>query len=200
MQDDTPAGPAWAEDPVAGRTQWEPLVGGGTNFRTRNLVRVSPDRVEFPAARGMKFFAAAFGLVGLGVTVLGAASQEWVTLLLGLPFLGVGLVLLRTGTAPVVFDKRQGAFWKGRQAPNEVIRRSDLEYYTPLEAIHALQVLSEYVRGDKRSYWSYELNLVLSDGARLNVVDHGDYETLRANAEELSRFLDRPVWDAAQQH
>ena len=67
---------------------------------------------------------------------------------------------------------------------------------TPLSAIHALQLVSEHVRGNKSSYWSYELNLVLGDGSRINVVDHGNLDQLRADAQTLAGFLNKPVWDA----
>ncbi|MGD9320846.1 MAG: hypothetical protein PVH99_12810, partial [Desulfobacteraceae bacterium] len=50
--------------------------------------------------------------------------------------------------------------------------------------------------GSKRSYYSYELNLVLRDSKRTNVMDHGDYEKLREDAQTLSQFLEKPVWDA----
>ncbi len=52
--------------------------------------------------------------------------------------------------------------------------------------------------GNKSSYYSYELNLVLDDGSRINVVDHGNLDRLRGDAQTLSRFLDKPVWDATQ--
>jgi hypothetical protein len=57
---------------------------------------------------------------------------------------------------------------------------------------------SEFVSGSKNSYHSYELNLVLNDGSRINVVDHGNLERLRSDASTLSRFLDKPVWDATR--
>ena len=38
--------------------------------------------------------------------------------------------------------------------------------------------------------------LVLQDGRRLNVVDHGNREQLRADAATLARFLGKPLWDA----
>ena len=50
--------------------------------------------------------------------------------------------------------------------------------------------------GNKNSYYSYELNLVLEDGSRVNVVDQGNLKRLRSDAQTLSRFLDKPVWDA----
>ena len=42
---------------------------------------------------------------------------------------------------------------------------------------------------------SYELNLVLQDGERLNVVDHGSFDVLREDAAKLGEFLGVPVWD-----
>lgn len=40
------------------------------------------------------------------------------------------------------------------------------------------------------------LNLVLDDGSRINVVDHGCARSLRAEAHQLATFLDKPLWDA----
>ncbi len=61
--------------------------------------------------------------------------------------------------------------------------------------MHALQLISEYVSG-KSSYYSYELNLVLDDGSRINVVDHGNLAAIREDAGKLALFLAKPLWDA----
>ena len=71
-----------------------------------------------------------------------------------------------------------------------------MTHFAGLEDIHALQLISEYCRGSKRSYYSYELNLVLRNGRRINVMDHGDSEKLREDAKTLSQFLEKPLWDA----
>ena len=94
------------------------------------------------------------------------------------------------GAAPFVFDKRRRVFWEGWKAPREVTDR------TALKDIHALQIISEYCFGQYASYYSYELNLVLKDGRRINVVDHANQGKLREDARTLSRFLGAPVWDA----
>jgi len=190
-------GPAarWADDPVAQSTAWGPLVGGGANFRTRNLRAVGNARMEFPASLGMRLFAGLFLAMGIGVLAGGIIGGEWFLLLFGTVFGAVGGGLLWFATAPVVFDKRQGAFWRGRTAPAETYHRSSLKHYAPLADIHALQIVKERVRSDDSSYDSFELNLVLADGRRLNVTDHGDYDTLRRNADTLSAFLERPLWD-----
>jgi hypothetical protein len=67
---------------------------------------------------------------------------------------------------------------------------------TALGEIHALQLISEHCTSDNSSYYSYELNLVLADGRRINVVDHGNRATLYSDADSLAAFLGVPIWDA----
>jgi len=55
-------------------------------------------------------------------------------------------------------------------------------------------VLPETVRSKNGSFTSWELNLVLRDGKRLAVIDHGDGATVRADAERLGREIGVPVW------
>ena len=120
-----------------------------------------------------------------------------------------GALGLYFGTAPMVFDKLSGHFWEGRKSPQDVGNVRSLKYAAELSQIHALQILAEYVRSDsmrdhtgKRSpnnpYYSYELNLVLNDGARINVIDHGNQTRLQEDAKTLSVFLGKPVWDATE--
>ncbi len=86
--------------------------------------------------------------------------------------------------------------WKGRQPPDQVFDPSTLKHCTPLSRIHALQLIAERCHGKNQSYYSYELNLVLDDGQRINVVDHGNCNALREDARALAAFLGKPVWDA----
>jgi hypothetical protein len=111
-------------------------------------------------------------------------------------FVAVGGFMVRSFSVPVVFDGRNGFFWKGRQSPMDVVNRDELKSFAELEDIHALQLISEFCRGDKSSYHSYELNLVLKSGDRLNVFDHGHLKHARADAATLAGFLGLPLWDA----
>ena len=127
----------------------------------------------------------------------GFANQDTlVPILVGAVFAVVGACLGWFGTIPRVFDQRHAAFWRGRRLPTpmEFVARGNSS--APLSSIHALQLLSEFISGSKSSYYSYELNLVLHEGSRINVVDHGNLERLRSEANTLSQFLDKPVWDA----
>ena len=65
-----------------------------------------------------------------------------------------------------------------------------------LQDFKAIQLIREWVQGNKHSYDSYELNLVFGDGNRLNMTDHGDLQLIRSDADALGRYLDIPIWDA----
>ena len=207
VEDHEPFDPSRLEDPVAQLTAWKPARGGGANFRTRRLVMVTPHRIEFRASVVAKIFFGGFLLGGIGVA-LGVSAFHFLTgtlsfrtetlmpVLVGIVFAAVGGCLLYFGTAPIVFDKSRGFFWKGRKTREGVFHSDSSNHFAALEEIHALQLISEYCRGRKRSYYSYELNLVLRDGKRINVMDHGDCKKLREDADSLSRFLQRPIWDA----
>jgi hypothetical protein len=202
-----PFDPATLGDPLATQTQWTPTKGGGTNFRTHKLVRITADRLAFRPTAGMLIFCALFMFIGYGVAggvsalqiregTFALKAETLVPLLLGAVFAAIGTGMLRASTKPIVFDRRKGYFWKGRQAPDEVLNPETLKHIARIEDVHALQLVSEYCRGNKSSYYSYELNLVHKDATRTNVVDHGNVRKLREDAATLAQFLNKPVWDA----
>jgi hypothetical protein len=116
--------------------------------------------------------------------------------LIGSVFAIAGGCLYYFGTKPIVFDKHSGCFWKGRKNPDLVFNKDSIKVWTQLEQIHALQLIAEHCSSNKCSYYSYELNLVLKDGERINVVDHGNLNKIRDDANTLSKFLGKPVWNA----
>lgn len=198
--------PARFNDPIALQIQWTPAKSGGTNFRTHKLVEVDINRVEFKASVAAKLFCSIFMFVGIATMIIFFVvelssgkitldSEMIFPLVMGLVFAVVGGSLFYYVTTPIVFDKYKGSFWRDRKGPDDVGDRRELKHYTELENIHALQLLSEFCSG-KSSYYSYELNLVLKDGRRINVVDHGNLKKLREDAQTLSGFLGKLIWDA----
>ncbi len=193
------------DHPVAKKTEWFPLKGGGSNFCTHRLDDSQNDLLVFRATKGAKLFIGLFGFFGLlGVviplTIFFTQQTEWFVLLFALLFggifLGVSYLMYHFMTMPRVFDRFYGHYYQGRKKPDEM--KPNPKY--PLvncNDIVALQIIREYVRSDKSRYYSYELNLVLRDGQRINVVDHGKIDALREDAEILSTHLGVPVWDAA---
>jgi hypothetical protein len=202
--------PAQLNDALALRVDWSPLKRGGASFCTHRLVKTDLQRCEFKPTAGALFFALGFALMGLlvpGIIVFSSLRQEQAglgavplfPLLIGAAFVWIGGYMFRTFATPVVFDLRSGWFWKGRLAPIEVINHADIRCAAKLEEIHALQLVSERCTGKNSTYRSYELNLVLKSGERLNIFDHGNMRRAREDAEQLACFLGRPVWDAIEQ-
>jgi hypothetical protein len=202
--------PSELGDPVAMQTDWTPATSGGTTFRTHKLVESNPDQLEFRASTGLKLFYLIFLVVGVGALIaffciisFGGRQVNWGTLCLlgvGITFPTAGARLLYIRTAPIVFDRRRGFFWIGRKNPEHVFNKGTLKHFAELEQIHALQLISKLVvtgsQLDYSRYFSYELNLVLEDGKRINVLSQGDQDSLREDAETLAAFLDKPIWDA----
>ena len=198
--------PSFFDDSVAMQTEWGPAKGGGANFGTHKLVTVNPSRLEFKASIGAKLFYLLFLFVGLGVLIgfsvkgissgtLGLNADTVLPLVFGSIFALAGGGMFYVGTAPIVFDKQKGWFWKGRKAPDRVFDKSAIKHLAEIGQIHALQLISEHCSGDKSSYYSYEINIVLEDGRRINDVDHGNEKRIRADADTLSEFLGIPLWD-----
>lgn len=199
--------PSKFNDDVALKTEWSPLKGGGTNFKTHKLVAIDYNRVEFKATIGAKLFSLIFFTVGLAVPVIfwindiqangGILDSGFLFIVLfGLLFMTAGGWMFYSFAKPVIFDKTKGMYWKDWKAPKRYLAKVDEDDSSRISNIYSLQIIPELVRSDNKSYVSYELNLVLKDGSRMNVVDHGDPLQLLEDAQKLSDFLGVPVWDA----
>lgn len=198
--------PSRFNDPIAMQTEWRPLRSGGSNFKTHKLVEVNYHRLEFKATAFARIFCMIFLLVGLAVFFFFGLKtidrqefslqiEDMFPLIFGLIFAIVGGVLLYFSTKPIVFDKTYGFYWKGRKEPSHTYDQGVKKTSAPLSDIHALQIISERVSSSKSTYYSYELNLILHDGNRLNVIDHGKLSSIREDAQKLASFLGVPVWD-----
>ncbi len=202
--------PSTLGDPVAMQTQWGPASGGGASFGTYELVEVDPFRVEFRSTGTSKlvssFFtvwgplAIAFSIVFIWITggAIGLIAPGLLFMLVGVAAIVGSRRFMRHWFAPVVFDKRRGECWKGHATTDRATNRyrQASQPAMKLDDIHALQLVQERVRGRKKSYTSFELNLVFKDGKRSNIIDHGNLEMLRNDASRLGEFLKKPVWDA----
>ncbi len=199
-------------DPLAQRTEWTPARGGGVNFCTHRVILINPERMEFRPSAVIKCLYLIFILFGLSMIIFiplsiflrgdpGFIKDSIINILAGMVFTGIGGIIFYFEASPIVFDRRSCHFWKGWGNPDKMLNPETLKHFTRLGRIHALQLISEYCtcrRKSKKPYYSYELNLVLEDGSRINVVDHGDVEKLREDARTLSEFLGKPVWDGSE--
>jgi len=117
-------------------------------------------------------------------------------IIVALIFVGAGCFLL-FGTVPIVFDKGANFVWKGRKSPETTLAELTLKNCVRMEDIHALQLISYIGNGPKSKKCTYyEINLVMKNGNRFNVVVHDSKNKVRQEAGVISLFLDKPIWDA----
>ncbi|MEM9604905.1 MAG: hypothetical protein AAGA11_18725 [Pseudomonadota bacterium] len=202
----TPFDPSQFNDPLAEQVAWGPLEEGGAPFRTHYYKAVNSNRIEFRATGRSNLFAGLFVILGVfvGLMYLSAVLAPGIVSadlgqnmvgLISLVFFGAALGMLYIDHEPIVFDKERGWYWKGRRGPHRVASLDELESCAELAEVHALQLVAETLQRRRRWFLSFELNLVLKSGERVNVVDHGDLDTLRYDTKRLADFLGVPVWD-----
>ncbi|MCI5147218.1 MAG: hypothetical protein D3923_17250, partial [Candidatus Electrothrix sp. AR3] len=109
---------------------------------------------------------------------------EFFLLLVPLTLVGRGCNMLYSSTLPVVFDKRKGFFWKGWKAFYEITNWKARKHCIKLEEIHSIQLITERItfEGDeenKNAFFNYELNLVLKETSRINVIYHNKKSEIR---------------------
>lgn len=195
-------------DPIAEKTKWGPALPGGANYRTRKLVQIDDRRIEFKAGCTRKLFGCLFMLVGgivggLFALILVVDEFRTFTTFLavgaGALFVAIGFAFNRFSNIPIVFDKNVGYYWYSRKNPREVVNIKEVKNLYRLDEIHAIQLIAERISGSKGgSFPSFEINLVLKDASRVNVVDHGDLQQIYIDAEQLSQFLNVPIWNAIE--
>ena len=106
------------------------------------------------------------------------------------------------GSIPFVFDKQEGYPLKGRKKPeSDPSQKHLVRKIALIEEVHAVQLLHEFVKRKTRSpspRWvgTYEMNIVIADGSRVTVVRHCDKASMLKDAEKLSIFLGKPIWNA----
>jgi hypothetical protein len=203
-------------DPIAEKTNWGPALRGGTNYRTRKLVQVRRNRIEFKSGCTQKAFGCIFMFVGFIVASIFAATMlfsefrdfgAYLAVSAGVLFVAVGFFINRLGNVPIVFDKDLGYYWYSRKDPSKTVNIKEIKQIYSLSDIHALQLIPEYLSGGagglstneghgSGGYTSFEINLVLKDASRVNVIDHGDLNQILIDIQHLSEFLNVPIWDA----
>ena len=90
-----------------------------------------------------------------------------------------------------MFDQREGYLWKGGKNPqSDAVEKHSPRKIALIDKVHAIQLLHEFVkrktRGPRPRYVdTYGMNMITSDGSRVNVVRHGYKESLSNAFENL---------------
>jgi hypothetical protein len=175
-------------DPRARDTAWTPLEPGGTNFATAFLEETSSG---FKFRKNAALIVVSLVLLVVGVLLFTGKFRneafghdlQWIDVVFGVLAFAVSGALLVPPRITVDTRQRQLSV-RGR-----VLAFDD---------VLALQLLSEHLRdSDGDTFTSVELNLVMKDSSRLNLVDHGDRRRVREDAARLAFATGWKVWDAS---
>lgn len=198
----------YLKDPIARETCWDPLVKGGANFKTKRLVFVNPNRIVFKPTIQMILFGLLFLIIGLAIAFF-IGKEKLFGGIFGLIFSAIGGAILYFSSIPIVIDKSLGYFWHSRKEPRGY-NRTDENKYFHLKNVYAIQIIAEFIQGSHRSngsggssrsapYTSYEINLIMKNGSRKNVIDHGKLSSITQDAKTLADFLNVPLWNQMEQ-
>lgn len=185
--------------PLKSRVNTFPLNSGGANFKTHKLVLHSISKVSYrPTILVLLivfcFLAVGVGAIGVAVFVdFDDNIPFWTSVAFGFLFTLIGSFMFYLMCVPTVFDKTSNYFYEGFGKKDI----SSLESSLSLSDIVAFQIIGKSISNSDANYNSFELNLVLNDASRINVVDHGNLKAIIKDAEYLSEFLDVPIWHAS---
>ncbi len=64
--------------------------------------------------------------------------------------------------------------------------------------IHAIQIIRKVAATRKHAYNYYEVNLVLSNTERRNIINNNSKNNILNQAEELWKYIEKPVWNGIE--
>lgn len=201
------------DDEIVKKSSFLALKKGWYNFETHNLIEDNFWNLIFKA---ILFFPYLFVLVFsmpliftlLNLTIYisteynninlnelsNYASSIWAFCIFPIPF----VILFYNWFQSKIFDFQNWYYYDLRYKNNIFSLINDEKYRNKiidLKQIHALQIISERVYNKNSSYTSYELNMILQDSSRVNIVDYSNLETIKSNAELLWNRLKIKIWE-----
>jgi len=194
------------ESEIRQRIQWHPVNYGGGESRSSTFKFVNDHRFEFRPQ--WIFVVIILSAGGLGAAYIlrnlydmmsnGEYDNPGWRFIPGAIGLVIAYFLYKRLGRTAIFDLEQGYYWKGnRKYVNALEKNYEPTDLTLLADIMALQILSEKVEtekdGSRYTFTSYELNLVLHSGERINVVDNGGFYNMKHGAEVISKALNIPL-------
>ncbi len=177
------------------KINWEPLVSGGVDICTRNA-KVEGHKLTFIPNTAYLLITSLAAIVGILIAVfllpdqgLGFVSFMLLLFCMALIFGGINTTIKTA--RPMIFDKELGYFINS-------YNKSNTQNGLKLEKIMGIQIITEKItrkddRGRKRVSHSHEVNLLMNDYSRVNIVDHSKKDIIIKDAKLLAEFLEKPI-------
>ncbi len=182
-------------DPLALKVDWETSEYGSSNgfnytiARFRNIFTIRLKKVT------SIFIYIALAAFFMGIVLLFAKGYFLYGIVALVSFLLITFMASRL-LKVFVFKKDRDIAYGAIELP--FTRVGKYELVESLDDIYAIQVIRFRVRVDsdesREIIDNAVLNLILKDGSRVNLIIQSDVVLLCRIAQELSKFLDTPVW------
>ena len=188
-------------DPVAFHISWLPVSSRPTSFCTHRAkveTELSGKKVKFQVSQELFFYLYVL-LAGVLLMFAPNIYQFVVSRELGSSFF-----LLFCACLYVI--RRSLRFFRARR---DMVSEFDLSSGSliqgnsryDLSEMHAIQLFKKGYKvtsqiGCFKPFYYFEMNLVLNNCTRINIVDHGSLVDIRKDAGLLAFYLNVPVWDA----
>lgn len=198
------------DDEIVKNSWFTPLKHWGTNIKSHDLIIDNFWNYDFKVKW---FFPIVFlwmfsiPLIVTIVILLKELSIGWLNIdfwsyiwqiIFSLIFITPALLLFYFLFRSYIFDFQNWYFYDTRYQ-NKLFELIGQEKYKdkiiPIKEIQSLQIVSERVHGKNTSYTSYELNMILKDSKRINIIVHWNLEEIRKNADELANKLWVKIYD-----
>lgn len=184
---------------------WTPLSNTfSSNFCSFKLKIDDTNRIlKFSPTAGMISFLAMFTIIPLGVAsifLICFYHTKLPVLFMFFALLGILSILTlfmfltfyikKITFAPNYFDRNKGIYY----AHKPKLLGADEKTEVTISHIQSLQILSKEKknksnRHNNKSHTAYQLNMILRDGSRKNIVSHGSYKDIKEDGESLSKLL-----------
>lgn|GEM_PF-4356776 len=113
--------------------------------------------------------------------------------LVGFLFIMIRIMMFCFGAYPIIFDKGNGFFRGMHEFPfTRALQILSVTGDLPLSRVYAIQIIRLYIRTADDSPYRYELNPILEDASRVNVINYCDQSQTIEGAKHLAQFLQKP--------
>ena len=199
-------------DPIAWKTNFDSLVGWWSNIQTHTLQYDAFWNIVFKQHVLLWFiFLSVFLWVGWSILlphlwdiIIHAEDIHIIDIYsMGawILFIIIWIIVFYLSTQnSKIFDFQNGYFYPLRYKKKfwENIHNNRIKgKIAKISDIYALQIIKKRVRSNRDIYDSYELNIVLKNTDRINVINHGVSYIIREDAQEIVDKLRVPVWDVS---
>lgn len=203
------------DDEIANKTSFKPLKTWWANFKTHHLVIdnfwniIFKPKLWFPLIFILGFslplifsimdwvskISKWWNIIENPYEILNIFSWEFIfSLIIVIPI----YLMIHFAFRSKIFDFQNWYFYD-LSYKNKLFELLNNEKYKnkiiPINQIYALQIISETVSLKNSNYLSYELNMVLKDWNRINVVDYWDVESIKKDSKEIANRLWIKIWD-----